>query len=249
MKIIIAEDEQRTRQGLTRIIEELGEEYEVIAQASNGQSALELILAMQPDVAFVDVKMPFLDGLSVIRAVRAHGLSTEFIVASAYADFDFAQQSISLDVAGYLLKPVTRGEAMTVLKKVQKRLERKMDYAVADSVSLRNKYPDAHPLIRKALDIIEKCYAGKISQKELSAELGISAEYFSYLFTKNIQTNFSAFVRDYRIEQAKRLYRSGEYDRKEVPYRVGFSDAKYFNRVFREATGESPAEYLAKIGK
>ena len=81
-----------------------------------------MILQLHPDVVFVDIKMPFLDGLSMVRAVRAHGLQTEFIVVSAYADFGLAQQSISLDVAGYLLKPLTREEAETVLKKVAGRL-------------------------------------------------------------------------------------------------------------------------------
>ena len=80
MKIIVAEDEQRMRQGLVRQLDRLGDEYEVIAQASNGQMALDLIVKMKPDVVFMDIKMPFLDGLSVIRAVRSHGLETQFVV-------------------------------------------------------------------------------------------------------------------------------------------------------------------------
>ena len=53
-------------------------------------------------------------------------------------------------------------------------------------------------------------------------------------------------MREYRIERAKELYRSGEMERREVPYAVGFSDAKYFNKVFREATGISPAEFAQR---
>lgn len=246
MKILIAEDEQRTRQGMCRLIRSLGDEYEIVGQASNGQLALEMILQLHPDVVFVDIKMPFLDGLSMVRAVRAHGLQTEFIVVSAYADFGLAQQSISLDVAGYLLKPLTREEAETVLKKVAGRLEGRRRYPAAQASGLRERYPDIHPLIAKALDIIESGYAGKISQKELAAELGISPEYFSYLFAKNINENFSSFLRNWRIEQARRLYQTGECSRKDVPYRVGFSDTKYFNKVFREVTGKTPAEYLSE---
>ncbi len=249
MRILIAEDEQRSRLGLTRMVQEIGGDCEVVAQAANGQSALDLIGSLRPDLVFIDVKMPFLDGLSVIRAARTQGLSTEFVVVSAYADFGFAQQSISLDVAGYLLKPVTREEMETVIAKVQNRLGQKSGFLAAGKAGLSSQYPDAHPLVRKALDIIEESYAVKISQKELASRLGVSAEYFSYLFAKNIQQNFSSFIRDYRIEQAKRLYQSGECERREVPYRVGFSDAKYFNKVFREVTGESPAEYLKKFSK
>lgn len=246
MKIIVAEDEQRMRQGLVRLLDRLGGGYEVIAQASNGQMALDLILKMKPDVVFMDIKMPFLDGLSVIRAVRSHGLETQFVVVSAYADFELAQQSISLDVAGYLLKPPTGEEVEEVLRKIQQKIEGKQKFMGGVPMELKEKYPEAHPLIRRALGIIENSFASKINQRELADELGLSQEYFSYLFAKNIGQSFSTFLREYRIEQAKQLYRSGECSKKEIPYRVGFSDSKYFGKVFREVTGMSPSEYYAQ---
>lgn len=249
MKILIAEDEQRARQGLEKLIAGIEGDYEVIGTAANGKTALEQILEKRPDLVFVDVKMPFLDGLSLVRAVRARRLPTEFVVVSAYADFQFAQESISLEVAGYLLKPAAKEEVEGVLKKVAARLENRRFYAVQERKSLREKYPDAHPLILRSLDIIESGYAGKISQKELAAGLGLSPEYFSYLFNKNTGVTFSAFLRDYRIGRAQEMYRSGSCDRKSVPYAVGFSDAKYYNKVFREVTGKTPAEYIQDCGK
>lgn len=246
MKILIAEDEQRTRQGLEKLIRGISGECEVVGTASNGQMALEMILRLQPDVAFVDIKMPFLDGLSVIRAVRAHSLSTEFVVVSAYADFQFAQESISLEVLGYLLKPAAREEVEALLQKAAARLADRRYYPTQGMRSLREKYPGAHPLILRALDIIQTGYAGRISQRELARELGISPEYFSYLFNKNTGVNFSAFLRAFRIDRAKELYRAGEVDRREVPYAVGFSDAKYFNKVFRDVAGMTPAEFVQR---
>lgn len=91
MRILIAEDEQRTRQGLVRVLQSLRDEYEIVAQASNGKAALEMILEQKPDVVFIDIKMPFMDGLSVIEAARAQGIKAEFVIVSAYADFDFAK--------------------------------------------------------------------------------------------------------------------------------------------------------------
>lgn len=96
MKIIIAEDEQRAREGLSKLLQTISGDYELIAQASNGQSALEMIMRLKPDVVFTDIKMPFMDGLALIQAVRAQQLSIEFVVISAYADFELARQSISL---------------------------------------------------------------------------------------------------------------------------------------------------------
>lgn len=158
------------------------------------------------------------------------------------------QQSILLDVAEYILKPITRADVVNALARVERRIQGKRSYSVPKAVELREKYPDAHPLILRALDMIQARYAGKINQRELAEELGISPEYFSYLFSKNVREPFSAFLRRYRIERAKELYRTGSCDKREAPYAVGFSDAKYFNQVFRKITGMSPSEYLSEYG-
>lgn len=247
MRIVIVEDEQRAREGLAKLITSLSDEYEVVGQAGNGQAALDLILKHLPDVVFTDIKMPVMDGITMTRMARAHGITSQFVVISAYGDFDMARQFISLGIAEYMLKPITKESLELTLKRLQIRLGGGNINAKESRAALREQYPDAHPLILKTLDIIERCYSGKINQKELAQELNVSAEYFSYLFAKNTGETFSNFIRDYRIEQAKYLYRSGEIDKKEVPYAVGFSDAKYYCQVFKKVTGETPSEYLLKI--
>jgi two-component system response regulator YesN len=247
MRIIIAEDEQRMRQSLSRIIGGLDEDYEVVAMASNGKMALDLILQMSPDLVFTDIKMPLMNGLDLIRAVRARSMETEFAVVTAHADFQFAQESINLGVTGYLLKPPVKEEVEQVLHKTAVKLGKQQEHTEEHSWNLRDRYPDAHPVILKALDMIQSRYNGKLSQKQLAEDLYLSPEYFSYLFAKNIGETFSSFLRGYRIEQAQRLYRTQECDRKEVPYAVGFSDARYFNKVFREVAGKTPTEYLQNL--
>ena len=60
----------------------------------------------------------------------------------------------------------------------------------------------------------------------------------------NMGMTFSEFLRRLRVEKAQEMYAAGECPKQEVPYAVGFSDAKYFAQVFKSVTGESPAEYL-----
>lgn len=74
--------------------------------------------------------------------------------------------------------------------------------------------------------------------------MGISQEYLCYLFNKDIGENFSKFLKNYRIEIAKKLLITGGVPKDEIPYSVGFSDAKYFNKVFREVVGMSVGDYL-----
>lgn len=244
MKILIVEDEQRAREGLVKLLQAIPGDHEVVAQVSNGQAALDMLVQLKPDVVFTDIKMPFVDGITLARTARAMNLPTEFVMISAYGDFELARQAISLDVVEYMLKPVTRKDMERTLLRVRDRLRGKWSYARTESANLRDQYPDAHPIILRTLDVIQAGYAGKINQKNLAKELGVSPEYFSYLFSKNVGQTFSVFLRNYRIEKAMELYRSGQCSRQDVPYMVGFSDAKYFAQVFRTVVGKSPAEYL-----
>lgn len=115
--------------------------------------------------------------------------------------------------------------------------------AVNDPADLKSQYPDAHPLILKALDIIQCSYATKLSQKDLAEDLGISAEYFSFLFSRDIGENYAKFLRRFRIEKAKILLSTDSVPKEQIPYSVGFSDPKYFYRCFKEETGVNMTEY------
>ena len=80
MRILIAEDEERARRGLRSVLTSLSEDYEVVAEASNGKQALELLQILKPDVVFTDLKMPFLDGMGLIKAGIAAGACTKYVI-------------------------------------------------------------------------------------------------------------------------------------------------------------------------
>lgn len=251
MKIIIVENEQRAREGICKLIESISGDHEIVAQASNGETALELILHLNPDVVFTDMKMPYMDGITLIRKVREKKMTTEFVVISAYAEFQMAQQCISLDVTEYLLKPITKNEMENVLTRLSARIKGQRLYPENETNdgSLRSQYPDAHPMVLRALDIIEKDYDKKINQTDLADRLGISPQYFSYIFSRHVGEGFATFLKKFRICQAKKLLREGRADKNQVAYMVGFSDIKYFHKVFREVTGKNLTEYLRELQK
>lgn len=244
MRIMIVEDEQRARRGLHNLITTISDEYEIVAEASDGKQALELIHTVKPEVVFTDLKMPYMDGMSLIRAVNAMGLSTRFVIISAYEEFEMARQAISLNVQDYLIKPVTYDEVEELLK----RLSAREGIGAEEIKNIQEKYPNAHPYVLKALNIIEKSYAAKISQKELAEDLGMTQEYFCYLFNKDVGETFSKFLKNYRIQIAKSLLVNKGVPREEVPYHVGFSDTKYFSKVFREVVGMSVSEFIKSAG-
>ncbi len=245
MRILIAEDEQRARRGLKTLITSISEKYQVVAEAADGKQALELMQIVKPDVVFTDLKMPYMDGMALIRAAQAEGIPAKYVIVSAYEEFETARQAISLGVSEYLVKPITYDEVKELLERLE---SRKSPYGEErGAAKLKDEYPNAHPLVRKALNFIENGYASKVSQKDLAENLGVSQEYFCYLFNKDVGETFSKFLKKYRVEAAKKLLRSGTVSKEEIPYNVGFSDPKYFNRVFREQTGMNMTEYLKSI--
>ena len=229
MRILIAEDEQRASRGLRTLITSISEEYEVVAEAADGKQALELIQLLKPEVVFTDLKMPYMDGMALIKAAESAGISSKYVIVSAYEDFDVARQAISLGVKEYLVKPITYDEVEQLLVRLSKDGS---ENDILEKESLKAQYPNVHPLVRKALGFIENGYASKISQKELAENLGIS-EYLCYLFNKGYERYIFPCFEKVSIETAKGLKSKG-IPREEIPYSVGFSDPKYFNKVFKE---------------
>lgn len=121
MRILIAEDERRAMRGLKNLITSISEEYEVVAEASNGRQALELIQIVKPDVVFTDLKMPYMDGMSLIKAAQAAGISAQYVIVTAYEEFEAAREAIVLGVKDYLVKPITYDEVAELMKRLEKR--------------------------------------------------------------------------------------------------------------------------------
>ena len=235
MRIIVAEDEERSRRGVSALISSFGDEYDVIAQAVNGKNAFDLICKLKPDVVFTDIRMPVMDGLSMIEAVQKEGIAPQFVIISAHEDFDFARKAISLGVREYILKPITIEDIENALLNL-KRTEK--------TVLIHKSTDIIHPIVRRAIAEIETGYAGKISLEQISTRHKVTPEYFSYIFARDAGMKFNAFLNHIRIEAAKTLLRDGHEKIADVAEKVGFTDAKYFCKVFKKKTGLTPSEFI-----
>ncbi|MFD0616130.1 response regulator [Paenibacillus sp. GCM10027629] len=98
-------------------------------------------------------------------------------------------------------------------------------------------------IVQKTMRIIHEQFQEGITLEEVASSLRITPEYLSGLFTKEVKSNFSAYVKNYRIKQSKSLLLKPQLKIFEISQMVGYSDPKYFSRVFKEVTGLSPAEY------
>ncbi len=117
MKILIADDESIIRLGLKKMLENLG--HEALA-ATNGREALQLARRHNPDLAILDIKMPFTDGLQAAQTLsRTHPLP--ILLLTAFSQQDLIEEATDLPIQGYLVKPIKPEELTAAIAIAQKR--------------------------------------------------------------------------------------------------------------------------------
>ena len=132
IKVFLVEDEIIIREAIHKMIPWAEYGFELIGEAKDGEMALPLIKKSKPDVLITDIKMPFMDGLTLSRLVKKDLPNTKIIIISGYDDFDYARQAITLGIEQYLLKPISKDEFLEVLEgirsKYKKENEQKLYY-------------------------------------------------------------------------------------------------------------------------
>jgi two-component system response regulator YesN len=103
MRIVIVEDEPKTREGLISIV---GTDYEICGIASDGFEGIKLIKELKPDLIITDIQMPGLDGLSMLRQLEEEGIVYYALILTGHSSFDYVRTALHLGVVDYVLKPV-----------------------------------------------------------------------------------------------------------------------------------------------
>lgn len=233
-KIVIVEDEFRTRQGLGHLINKVDLGCRVIGEAENGYEGLKMIRDLEPDIVITDIRMPKMDGLEMIEKVQAMGIGCVFAILSGYADFEYARQGLRLGVKEYLLKPATISDVKELLRKLSEEgKEREEDGQTAEY----------SPAVKEMVSVIEENYGMRLGLDGFSDRFRLTPEYLSNLFAKETGMTFSNYLKKVRIEKAKELILNTDMKIYEVAYSVGYPDQKYFSKVFKEYTGVSAKQY------
>lgn len=121
--VFIADDEQAIREGLKHIIDWEAYGFTVCGDAGNGDEALSQIVAHNPSLVLIDIRMPKMHGIEVIETARARGFSGKIIIISGYSDFKYAQSAIRNGVDYYLTKPVDEDELASIIRQVRDNIQ------------------------------------------------------------------------------------------------------------------------------
>lgn len=167
-KIMLVDDEEEVRKSIIRKIDWKYTGFEVIGDAENGEDALEKIEQTEPDVVLTDIKMPYMDGLTMAEKIRQLYPSIKIVIFSGFDEFEYAKRAIKLNVIEYILKPVNVEELTAILKKVKKNLDEEIEQKRNVNL-LRESYVKSLPIIRE--HFLNDLVHGGIGRKTISRKL------------------------------------------------------------------------------
>lgn len=225
-KVLIVDDESPVREAVKLLgeWERLG--VTTVIEASNGNEAKELIATERPALVLSDIQMPGCNGIELMEWLHQEAESAKLIVLTGYDEYSYMRRAIQLGSFDYLLKPIDPDVLNDTLERAL--------------VDIR---PSSEDPIVQIGAFIERHYAEELSLQEMSERFFLSREYISRRFKQHYGVNLSEYLLSIRMLEAKRLLETSRQRIYEVAQAVGFSDDKYFRKVFKKQVGVTPNEY------
>lgn len=229
-KVLIVDDEADIRNGYARFFPWTQQGFEVAGVASDAEEALEFLRRGSVDLMLCDIVMPRVDGLAFAETVGRDFPRVSIIILSGHGDFEYARRAIRRNVFAFVLK----SDKHEVLIETLARLKAELDAELAA------------PSSDLAMDAVAKY----VQERYADASLGQAAEiahmspnYFCKMFKEKTGVNYHAYVVRVRLAAARRLLENTNMKIDDIAEKVGYSEGKNFNRVFKKAFGLSPKEY------
>lgn len=226
--------------------------FTIASEASNGKAALELLEKEKFDLIFTDIRMPFVDGIEMLRTLSERGSLIPVIFASSYDEFEYARQGLVLGAFDYLLKPVDQKKMEEVLLRAKKHIDDlnkddKIEPAVQTILDKLGVSAETNTFVRQAAMYCSKNYGEIFSVDDIAEAHCYSKDYFGKLFKQHFGITFHEFYSQLKISYAMELLRTGNYKTYEISDILGYSSVDYFTKVFKEQTGVTPSKFKADL--
>ncbi len=192
INIVLADDHPAMREGTRRILERYPE-LKVVGEAEDGEQALELVKRLKPDVAILDIRMPKLNGIEVVRRVKNLSPNTKCLMLTAYDDDDYILALMEAGASGYILKTTQEKELIESIRSVNSG-EPVLHPAIAAKVArlwaqgaIPSKRKEVEQLTPRELEVLELAARG-LRNRAVADKLGISVRtvegHFNSIFAK-----------------------------------------------------------------
>jgi two-component system response regulator YesN len=262
--VLLVDDDKVVRYSLRKMNLWEKHGFAISDEAGNGYEALNKLSLSHFDMAFVDIKMPKINGIEFLKEIKENSPNLCVVLMSGFSDFTYTRQGIILGAFDYILKPVKEEDLHDVLsrantyldnKKNKDKLKSKLSEIIdvnlgvsafaleKDSIIKKFHLDHGNSVIRRLCQFVLLHSDEKISLESVSAELCFSSTYLSKLFKQNTGEGFNEYVTKVKMERAKALLQTGKYKNYEVSDMLCYGKADYFSSLFKRYTGVTPVEY------
>ena len=238
-RVMLIDDEMSVRRLLQETIEWKSLGMQVVGEAASGIEAINIMDELHPDILFVDISMPFMNGIEFTKIATRRYPNIGIIILTAHDDFEYARQCVSLPVMDYMLKPIVRQEVLETLTCVKEKLDKMKKPEQEEFVEI------APSAMEQITQYIRKNYTdSQLNLTSVAQQFGFSASYLSRKFKQETGSSFVEYLMSCRMERAIELAKTRAKmfcTAKEV----GIPDPNYFGRCFKKYTGVSYSEYIS----
>ena len=260
IRLLIADDERLEREALVEMVSRRFEHEVVLETAENGRKAADAAILWGADLILMDIEMPGINGIEAAQQIRQADKDCCIIFLTAFDEFSYAKKAITVRALDYLLKPYDEEELMLVVEEAMHIAgEHRQDEGDGDENENEIPAPPdteepedgGHARLSKVTSLISQYihenYMFDISMQDAARAMNYSEAYFCKLFKQCFDQNFTSYLTQYRIKEAKKMLSQPTVNVKEIGRAVGYGDSNYFAKVFKRITGQSPTEYRLSI--
>ncbi|MCL2602907.1 MAG: response regulator [Defluviitaleaceae bacterium] len=204
--------------------------------ATDPNEAIGMIRDYEPDVVFTDLKMPGMNGVDMMQRLRRTGYGGEFIIISAFGEFEESRRFFKLGGFDYLIKPVTDRELRILLRSLSEKLRSHIK-------NIKPLDDTASPEVNKIIEYLNKNKIAKHTLESVGAKFNLKPNHICKLFSRHLHMTFVSYITRIKMEEAANLLKNTEKTIKEVATLCGYPDYFYFCRVFKEVHNSTPSLY------
>lgn len=222
IRAVVCDDEKAVLVIIRYFLETEKLPIQIVGTAENGRDAWNLIQREKPDLIFMDIHMPYMDGFEVIQKVKG----SKIIIITAYDFFSYAQRALRLGVSDILTKPID-------LKQLKQSVIRAIGWNFTDNEQ-----------VNTVLQYIYEHYNEEVELETLAGLTYCSVSHVSRLFKKHTGMTILSYIHKLRIEKSLELFEEEKHSLKEVAGMVGYNNLNNFYKHFKDCMGTTPALYL-----
>lgn len=224
IKTIIVDDEIAVISIIKYFIEKENLPLDIVAIAHRGDEAIKLIKRERPQLVFLDIQMPIIDGFGVMEKVN----DVNFIIITAYESFRYAQRAMRLGAKDIILKPIE-------YKQLTQSINRVMGWKFTSNNTVND-----------ILQYIHNNYNKKIDLRTIATSFYMTPDYLSKLFKTHMGMTIIKYIHKVRVYKAAELLKYENLSVKEVALATGYENLNNFYKHFKEYMGVTPAAFTQK---